>query len=191
MSNVAILMPVDINGEFLLKDKLGRTFNCRRAEDAEEFVRVNARRGNGVRVSEKDGELLYRACQLDLYNVADPVDAEFTMMMATATNQKAAESMSDERKETIEFLNSSISLKPSRLKMTPIKWKYLVRSVIRGKNIMMVGATGSGKTFAVQCLEAAFSGTSTGIVKKRLTGREIKQMTTETNGVSYTFNAIK
>jgi len=33
-----------------------------------------------------------------------------------------------------------------------LKWKYLLRSAVRGKNIMMVGPTGCGKTLAAQSL---------------------------------------
>lgn len=41
-------------------------------------------------------------------------------------------------------------LKPTKLFMKDLKWKYLVRSVLRGKNILIVGPSGSGKTFAIQ-----------------------------------------
>ena len=36
--------------------------------------------------------------------------------------------------------------------MNELKWKYLVRSVLRGKNILLLGSAGQGKTYAVQCL---------------------------------------
>jgi nitric oxide reductase NorQ protein len=39
--------------------------------------------------------------------------------------------------------------------MTDIKWKYLVRSAVRGKNIMMVGPAGCGKTEAAKALPVA------------------------------------
>ena len=39
---------------------------------------------------------------------------------------------------------------PDELKMSDVNWKYLVRSVLRGKNIMMTGPAGCGKTFAAQ-----------------------------------------
>ena len=44
---------------------------------------------------------------------------------------------------------------PSELKMTDVNWKYLVRSVLRGKNIMMTGPAGCGKTFAAQTVAKA------------------------------------
>ena len=39
--------------------------------------------------------------------------------------------------------------------MDSIKWKYLVRSVMRGKNILIVGPTGCGKTLAAQTVAKA------------------------------------
>lgn len=39
---------------------------------------------------------------------------------------------------------------PKDLIITPLKWKYMIRSVNKGKNILLVGPTGSGKTLAIQ-----------------------------------------
>ena len=36
--------------------------------------------------------------------------------------------------------------------MNPLKWKYLIRSAVRGKNIMMTGQAGCGKTLAAKSL---------------------------------------
>jgi MoxR-like ATPase len=51
--------------------------------------------------------------------------------------------------------NESISLKPTSLVMDELKWKYLIRSAVRAKNIMMVGPSGSGKTLAARSLVKA------------------------------------
>ena len=41
-------------------------------------------------------------------------------------------------------------LKPKTLFMDDLKWKYLIRNIIRGKNIMMTGPSGCGKTMAAK-----------------------------------------
>ncbi len=54
--------------------------------------------------------------------------------------------------EVLNFIHSSYSLKPKGLMMSELKWKYLVRSGVRGKNIMMTGPAGCGKTMAAKAL---------------------------------------
>ena len=54
--------------------------------------------------------------------------------------------------EVLNFIHSSYSLKPTGLMMNELKWKYLVRSAVRGKNIMMTGPAGCGKTMAAKSL---------------------------------------
>ena len=50
----------------------------------------------------------------------------------------------------MDFIKTSVDLKPEVLKMQPLKWKYLMRSAARGKNIMMTGPAGCGKTMAAK-----------------------------------------
>jgi len=54
--------------------------------------------------------------------------------------------------EVLGFIHNSYSLKPQGLMMSELKWKYLVRSAVRGKNIMMTGPAGCGKTMAAKAL---------------------------------------
>jgi len=49
-----------------------------------------------------------------------------------------------------KFLDTCKDLRPSSLIMDDVKWKYMVRSTIRGKNILLLGPTGCGKTLAAQ-----------------------------------------
>ena len=57
-----------------------------------------------------------------------------------------------EHAEVLNFIHTSYSLKPKGLMMSELKWKYLVRSGVRGKNIMMTGPAGCGKTMAAKAL---------------------------------------
>jgi MoxR-like ATPase len=51
-------------------------------------------------------------------------------------------------KNIIEFVHSAPNFKPADLIMPDLKWKYLIRNIMRGQNIMMVGDSGMGKTVA-------------------------------------------
>lgn len=71
--------------------------------------------------------------------------------------------VADNRKDEVQtdvqqFIADSASLRPSTLILSDLKWKYLMRSVVRGKNIMMTGPSGCGKTLAVQSVAKALDG---------------------------------
>ena len=55
-----------------------------------------------------------------------------------------------EHTEVLNFIHSSYKLKPKGLVMSELKWKYLIRSAVRGKNIMMTGPAGCGKTMSAK-----------------------------------------
>ena len=57
-----------------------------------------------------------------------------------------------EHNEVLNYIHTSYNLKPKGLVMKELKWKYLVRSAVRGKNIMMTGPAGCGKTLAAKSL---------------------------------------
>jgi len=54
--------------------------------------------------------------------------------------------------DMVNFISDSYKLKPKGLVMNSLKWKYLIRSAVRGKNIMMTGPAGCGKTLAAKSL---------------------------------------
>ena len=54
--------------------------------------------------------------------------------------------------EVLNFIHGSYTLKPKGLVMKELKWKYLIRSAVRGKNILMTGPAGCGKTMAAKSL---------------------------------------
>jgi len=63
--------------------------------------------------------------------------------------------VSSEHAELMNLIHTSYDLKPKGLKMNELKWKYLMRSGMRGKNIMMTGPAGCGKTMAAKALVSA------------------------------------
>jgi len=93
----------------------------------------------------KSGKTTYKLVEIDEFK-----------KMTHSTEETKAESV-NEVFETHEALKSFIhntgyQLKPNGLFMDELKWKYLLRSAVRGKNIMMTGPTGCGKTLAAQSL---------------------------------------
>jgi len=55
-----------------------------------------------------------------------------------------------EQQELMAWIQDSPTLRPEVMKMSDIKWKYLMRCTMRGKNIMMTGPAGCGKTMAAK-----------------------------------------
>ena len=65
----------------------------------------------------------------------------------------------------LNFIHSEAAeLKPKMLFMPELKWKYLIRNILRGKNIMMTGAAGCGKTMAAKAAASSIDGYSTFIM---------------------------
>lgn len=93
----------------------------------------------------KSGKTTYKLVEIDEFR-----------NLAHQTPETKSESVS-EAFDTHEALKSFIhdkgyEFKPKGLFMDELKWKYLLRSAVRGKNIMMTGPTGCGKTLAAQSL---------------------------------------
>ena len=76
-------------------------------------------------------------------------DSVITETATPSVDPSSVEVPSDHA-EVLNFIHNSYSLKPRGLMMTELKWKYLIRSAVRGKNIMMTGPAGCGKTMAAK-----------------------------------------
>ena len=68
------------------------------------------------------------------------------------TSESSTVDVPTEHQEVLNFIHSSYSLKPKALMMNELKWKYLMRGAVRGKNIMMTGPAGCGKTMAAKAV---------------------------------------
>ena len=93
----------------------------------------------------KTGKLTYKMVEMDEFK-----------KVANVIEDTACDSVS-EAFETHDALKEFIhtkgkDLKPNGLFIEELKWKYLLRSAVRGKNILMTGPTGCGKTLAAQSL---------------------------------------
>lgn len=53
------------------------------------------------------------------------------------------------------LLKDCVSLKPERLIISDLKWRYLVRAVLRQKNILLIGESGTAKTLTARCVSEA------------------------------------
>jgi MoxR-like ATPase len=83
-------------------------------------------------------------------NIAPEVTYKEPVVMELKATNKVD---SAEVTNVVEFIHKeSANLRPKHFFMTDLKWKYLVRAVMRGKNIMMTGPSGTGKTMAVKHL---------------------------------------
>jgi len=61
----------------------------------------------------------------------------------------------DDEQKIIETIHSAEQFKPDFLKMSDLKWRLLIRTVLRGKNIMLTGPSGEGKTLSVHAVKAS------------------------------------
>jgi len=78
--------------------------------------------------------------------------AEYDMDVQQKAEPIPAPEVPAEHAELMHLIHTSYDLKPKGLKMNELKWKYLMRSGMRGKNIMMTGPAGCGKTMAAKAL---------------------------------------
>jgi len=52
-------------------------------------------------------------------------------------------------------IRNCTDLKPKELIISDLKWRYLVRAVLRSKNVMIIGPSGCAKTMAARCVAKA------------------------------------
>jgi nitric oxide reductase NorQ protein len=97
---------------------------------------------------QKNGKKVYRKVGMDVYN-------NLVVPMNTDNGGVQYEDNSDHTAIKDFIHKGSVNLKPQELVMTELKWKYLIRSAVRAKNIMMTGPAGCGKTMAAKSLVKA------------------------------------
>jgi len=72
----------------------------------------------------------------------------FNDQLPTVKEVEASETIDAD--PVLAFIHNSPELIPDSMKISDLKWKYLIRSAVRSKNIMMTGPAGCGKTMAAK-----------------------------------------
>ena len=99
------------------------------------------------RITTKTGKVQWRAKDFE----------DFRYLFESATQLDDSMNLSNEKHEDIvEFIANSPGMIPNSLVISDTKWKYLVRSILRGRNILMTGPSGCGKTLVAQTLSNIF-----------------------------------
>lgn len=81
--------------------------------------------------------------------------AKPTLEVPDSINTPADQSATHKR--LIEFVKSSPKLKPENFKVSDLKWRFAIRAILRGENILFLGESGSGKTMMVYILNQIFN----------------------------------
>ena len=96
----------------------------------------------------KSGKKQFRKVDMKVYN-------SLVIPMNTDNGSVQFEDKGDHMAIKDFIHKGSVQLKPQELVMEDLKWKYLIRSAVRAKNIMMTGPAGCGKTMAAKALVTA------------------------------------
>lgn len=61
----------------------------------------------------------------------------------------------DSHDDLKSFIKDAIKLKPRKLKIPEVAWRFAIRTALRGKNMLVVGPSGCGKTLLANALKTA------------------------------------
>ena len=83
------------------------------------------------------------------------IDGKWNKLSSKIVDKRMADALKpadlpQEQLELMSFITKAPEMRPDVMKMSDLKWKYLIRCAMRGKNIMMTGPAGCGKTMAAK-----------------------------------------
>ena len=171
---------VEVDNLLMFQDSEGVTFNIPELNEngSSLYKRARAAANNPakwawkVRVvgTLKNGELGHTRVPVEKVEVNPEPVGNFTapngglvaLKYEPNTPAPASIEMTD---DVLKFIHEDANgLKPKMLFMNSLKWKYLIRNIIRGKNIMMTGPAGCGKTMAAKAAANSIEGYNTFII---------------------------
>ena len=129
-----------------MANKVGDIWTAKPNTKAAEKIKYSYKNNIVVSVKIEDGETTYGTASTGVITDYNEKLAECKLKLHKVVNPK----LPKEQNDLINQVKESPKLKPDVLKITDLKWKYLMRSAIRGKNIMMTGPSGCGKTMAAK-----------------------------------------
>ncbi len=139
-----------------LVDGKGNEFKCPKDNVSKERVGRAFKEGDrAIKIMDKEGILTMGTVDIKYFHTGPNVyrgdDWEQLNTLKINSTPNGVE-LPSEQVELMQFIATSNELKPKSLFMAETKWKFLVRSAMRGKNIMMTGPAGCGKTMAAKTL---------------------------------------
>lgn len=153
----AYLQVVKIGDKYMLKDGQGNHFKIQANGDKKlvEKVRycINKSRSMLVQLKEENGteHITYGTAEMKFFDK----NADLSKFPEFWLTKQKVEPPSEEV-AIKEFLDKCYDLKPDALTIDKLKWKYLMRTVKRSKNIMLKGPAGCGKTKTAKAIGEAF-----------------------------------
>jgi len=103
----------------------------------------------------EDGKIQFRQVPMEEFT-SRVIPMNTVNLDGDVEQPEQSESNQPTRDEITDFIHNRASeLKPELLVITDLKWKYLIRSALRAKNIMMTGPSGTGKTVAAKAVMKA------------------------------------
>ena len=141
--------------------------------------------GTGADITEFFRDIMINKAALNLealkYDTLTGRAKRIPMSQVPAESTTSSSVVTTELDPVMQLIANASNIKPADLEMSDIKWKYLVRSAVRGKNILTVGPAGCGKTQAAKALALV------PIVKEiEVTEEEYQMLLKDTNVISVT-----
>lgn len=142
----------------------GRELIARRTDNGEDVTDVIRRHirykahenGNSLQIRHtKTGGVQYRQVAA-VNSVSAGASETVEIVDVSSITDALVEWTSRSDDEIRSFVSQSMAHKPDNLVISEINWKYLMRSALRGKNVLMTGPSGCGKTLAAQTVNETF-----------------------------------